>query len=91
MNLRLSILVSALKDKKKDHFIFLIKSASLTLKLVDKNLYPLLGNKTVAKMWTFLENRFQYISSMSVTCTFVGVLNIKFSDYKNIVEYTSQY
>lgn len=28
---------------------------------------------------------------MSVTCTFADALNMKFSDCKNVVEFTSQY
>lgn len=43
-------LVLALRDEKKDQFIALIKSVGLIKKLVNKTLYPLLNNKTAAKM-----------------------------------------
>lgn len=90
-DLRPSTLVSALRDEKKDHLIALTKSAGLIKELVDKSLHPLLSNKTAAEMWSLLENRFQHISPMSVTCTFAEVLNTKLSDCKDIVEYTSRY
>ena len=50
VDLRLLILVSALKDEKKDHFITLTKSAGWILKLIDKSLYLLLSNKSSTKM-----------------------------------------
>lgn len=49
-DLRLSTLVLALIDKKKDHFMALTKNARLILELVDKNLHPLLNNKSAAKI-----------------------------------------
>ena len=42
-------------------------------------------------MWTYLKNRFQQISPMSVTCTFAEVFNTKLLDCKNIVKYISRY
>ena len=42
-------------------------------------------------MWTLLEDRFQHISPMSVTCTLAEALNTKLSDCKDVVEYTSRY
>ncbi len=81
VDLRPSILVTALRDEKKDHFIALTKSAGLIQKIVDKNLHPLLNNKTAA------EN----ISPMSLTRTFAEALNTKLSDCKDVVEYTSRY
>ena len=65
-DLRLSTLISAFRDEKKDHLTALTKSAGLIKELVDKSLHPLLNNKTAAEMWTILEDRFQHISSMSV-------------------------
>ena len=91
VDLRSSTLVEALKDEKKDHFIALTKSAGLIQEMVDKSLHPLLDDKTAAKMWTLLENRFQHISPMNVTRTFADALNTKLSDCKDIVEYTSRY
>ena len=90
-DLRPSTLVSVLRDEKKDHFTALTKSAGLIIQLVDKSLHPLLDDKTAAKMWSILENRFQHISPMSVTHLFVDACNIKLSDCKDIIDYTSRY
>ena len=57
-DLRPLTLVSALRDEKKDQLIALTKSAGLIKELVDKNLHPPLNNKTAAKMWTLLEDKF---------------------------------
>ena len=90
-DLRPSTLVSALRDEKKDHFTALTKSAGLIIQLVDKSLHPLLNDKTAAEMWSILENRFQHISPMSVTRLFVDACNIKLSNCKDIIDYTSRY
>lgn len=50
MDLKLFIFVLALKNKKKDHFITLTKSVSMTKELVNKSLYLLLNNKIAVKM-----------------------------------------
>ena len=57
-DLRPSILVLALRDKKKDYFTALTKSANLIKEFVDKILYPFLNNKTTTKMWPILKDRF---------------------------------
>ena len=88
-DLRPPTLVSALRDEKKDHIIALTKSAGLIKELVDKILHPLLNNKTAAEMWTLLEDRFQHISPM--TRIFADALNMKLSDCKDVMEYTSWY
>ena len=80
-----------MRDEKKDHFIALTKSVGLIKELVDKSLHPPLNNKTVAEMWTLLEDRFQHISPISVTYMFADALNTNFSDCKNVIKYTSQY
>ena len=80
-----------MRDEKKSHFVALTKNVNLIKKLIDKSLYLLLSNKTVAKMWIFFEDRFQHISSINMTHTFADALNTKFSDCKDIVEYMSQY
>lgn len=49
-NLGSIILIVALYDKKKDHLISLTKSANLITKLINKNLYSLLSNKTAFKI-----------------------------------------
>lgn len=43
-------LVLVLRNEKKNQFITLIKSVGLIKKLVNKNFYPLLNNKTAAKI-----------------------------------------
>ena len=50
--------MATFKDKKKDYLIGLTKSTSLIKELVNKNLHPLLNNKSTAKIWTFFINRF---------------------------------
>lgn len=90
-DLRPSTLVSALRDEKKDHFIALTKSAGLILELVDKSLQPLLNNKSAAEMWAILENRFQHISPMSITRIFSDACNVRLSECKDVVDYTSRY
>lgn len=57
-DLRPSTLVSVLRDEKKNHFTALTKSAGLIIQLVNKSLHPFLNDKTAAKMWSILENRF---------------------------------
>lgn len=90
-DLRPSTLVSALRDEKKDYLTALTKSAGIIKELVDKSLHPLLNNKTAAEIWTLLEDRFQYISFMSVTRMLADVLNTKLSDCKDVAGYTSRY
>ena len=76
-------LVLALKDEIKDHFNALTKNVDLIKELMDKNLCFLLNNKTVAQIWTILESCFQHISSITITCIFSKVYNIKFFNYKD--------
>ncbi len=85
------MLVAALRDEKKDYHVGLIKSAGLIRELVDKTIHPLLNDKSAAQMWTFLENRFQHISPMSVTRIFSKAYNIKLSDCKDVMDYTDRY
>lgn len=59
-DLRTNMLVSALRDEKKDHLIALTKSAGIIKELVDKNLHPLLNGKTAQEMWAILEARFHH-------------------------------
>lgn len=42
-------------------------------------------------MWAILEERFHHISPMSVSRVFVDACNVKLSDCKDIVDYTSRY
>lgn len=90
-DLRPATLVAALRDEKKDYLIGLTKSADLIKELVDKSLHPLLNDKSAAEMWTFLENRFQHISPMSITRIFCEACNIKLSDCKDVMDYTGRY
>ncbi len=90
-DLRPSTLVSALKDKKKDHIIALAKSAEIIKELVYKSLHSLLNNKTVVEMWTILRDRFQHISPMSITRIFIDAYNAKLSNCKDVIDYTSRY
>ena len=77
--------------KKKDHFTALPKSASLIKKLVDKSLYPLLYNKTMAKLWTICKNLFYHISPMSISRIFIDTYNIKLLECKDVIDYMSRY
>lgn len=90
-DIRPATLVAALRDEKKDYLFGLSKSAGLIKELVDKSLHPLLNDKSAAEMWTFLENRFQHISPMSVTRIFCEACNIKLSDCKDVMDYTGRY
>ncbi len=90
-DLRPSMLAAALRDEKKNYLIALTKSAGIIQELVDKNLHPLLHNKTTAEMWTILQDRFHQISPMSVSRVFVDACNVKLSDCKDVVDYTSRY
>lgn len=38
-----------------------------------------------------LENKFQYISPMSITRIFLDVCSVKLLEYNNVVDYTSYY
>lgn len=49
-DLRLATLMAALRDKKKDNYIGLTKSAGLIRELVDKTIYYLLINKSAAQI-----------------------------------------
>lgn len=49
-NLKTNMLVTALKDEKKDHLITFIKSAGIIKKLVNKKLYLFLNSKTVQEI-----------------------------------------
>ena len=89
--MRPSTLVSALRDKKKDHFIALTKNAGLIKELVDKSLHSLLNNKTTAEMWTILKDRFQHISPISVIRIFSNACKVRLLDCKDAVNYTSRY
>lgn len=90
-NLKPATLVAALKDKKKDYLIGLTKGTDLIKKLVDKNLYSLLNNKSAAKIWTFFKIKFQHISPMSIIRIFYKVRSIKLSDCKDVINYISCY
>lgn len=57
-NLRPYILISPLRDEKKNYFTSLIKSVGQIIQLVNKGSYLLINDKTTAKMWSILENRF---------------------------------
>lgn len=57
-DLRLTTLMAALRDKKKDYYIAFTKNEGLIKELIDKGLYPLLNDKNIAEIWIFLENRF---------------------------------
>lgn len=87
----LSMLILALKKNKKDFLATLSKSIGLIKELVDKNLYPLLSNKNTGKIWIILENRFQYISSISVTRIFLDTYVVKLLDCTDVINYTSHY
>lgn len=90
-DLRPSMLAAALRDDKKDYLVTLTKSAGIIQELVDKSLHPLIHNKTAAEMWAILEERFQHISPMSVSRVLVDACNVKLSDCKDVVDYTSRY
>ena len=83
--------VATFRDEKKDYHVGLTKSAGLIKELVNKNLHLFLNNKSAVEMWTFLENRFQYILPMSVTRFFCETCNVKLSDCKDVIDYTGRY
>lgn len=85
------MLAAALRDEKKDYLVALTKSAGIIQELVDKSLHPLFYNKTATEMWVILEERFQHISPISGSRVFVDSCNIKLSDCKDVVDYTSCY
>ena len=91
VDLRPATLVAALRDKKKDYLIGFTKSAGLIKELLDKSLQPLLNNKSTAEMWTFLKNRFQYISPISIIKIFYKAWSIKLLDCKDVMDYTGCY
>ena len=90
-DLRPSTLGSALRDEKKDYLTRFTKSAGIIQELVNKNLRPLLNDKTAKEMWAILESRFHHISSMSVTQIFSDAYVLKHSACKDIINYTSRY
>ena len=90
-NLKLAIFIIALKNKKKYYLINLTKSTRLIKKLVDKNLDPLFNDRSAAKIWIILENRFQYISPISVTRIILNIYSVRLLEYKDIINYTSRY
>ncbi len=90
-DLKTATLVSVLKDEKQEYTLALTKSAGIIKELVDKSLHPLLDDKSSAKMWTILKDRFEYISPITITCIFSNACNVKLSDCRNIIDYTSHY
>lgn len=90
-DLRPTTLVSALRDKKKDHLATLTKSMGLIKELINKSLYLLFYNKTMAKIQIILRDKFHHISSMSVSHIFIDACNVKLLEYKDIIDYISQY
>lgn len=87
VGLRPSTLVSALRDKKKDHLNTLTKIKEL----VDESLHPLLHEKTAQEMWTILADCFHHISPMRVTRIFADACNMKLSECKDVLDYASHY
>lgn len=83
--------MATLKDEKKDYLIGLTKSAVVIKKLVDKSLHHLLNNKSIAEIWAFFKNKFQYISSMSVIRIFCKACNIKLLNCKDVMDYIGRY
>lgn len=49
-NLKTAILVSTLRDKKKEYILTLIKNTGIIKKIVDKSLHALLDNKSFTEM-----------------------------------------
>ncbi len=90
-DVRTNMLVSSLRDEKKDYLIAPTKSAGIIKELVDENLQPLLSGKTAQDMWAILEARFQHISPMSVIRVFSDAFTIKLSECKDVLEYISRY
>lgn len=90
-DLRPAMLMVALRDEKKDYHVGLTKSVSLTKELVDKTIHLFLNNNNAAQIWTFLENKFQHISPMSVIRIFSEACNIKLSDCKYIMDNIDHY
>lgn len=60
-DLRPSILVSALRDKKKNYFSGLGKAINIIKKYIADFLDSLLKKKTILEMWSSLKSRFWYI------------------------------
>ncbi len=81
--------ILALRNENKDYLTALTKSANIIKKLVDKSFYLFLKNKTTTEMITFLKDRFQYISPISITRMLTDIFNTKLLDCKDIVDYMS--
>lgn len=73
------------KNKKKDCLINLTKSADLIKIIVDKTLYLFINNKNIAKIYNFFENKFLYISSISITKIFYKIYTIKYLNCKKML------
>ncbi len=89
-DIRLSTLVSALRDEKKDYLTGLTKSAGIIQEPVNKNLHPLLNGKTAQEVQAMLEAWFHCISPINVTQIFSDACAVKLQDCKDIIDYTSR-
>lgn len=90
-NLRASMLIASLREEKKDYFIVLTKIAGIIQELVDKSLHPLLHDNSAAMIWKILLERFQHISLLSINQILVDACDVKYSNYKDVTNYTNWY
>ena len=89
--LRLSTLVSALKDEKKGYLSGLRKAISIIKDYVVDLLHPFLEKKTAPEIWSILEDCYWYISPMNILVIFSDGCKKKSMKFKNILDNISSY
>lgn len=86
-----SMLAITLKNKKKDYFIALTKSANIVKKLGNKSFHPLINNKIAIEIWIILQDKFYNILPTSVSQIFLNICSVKLLDCKHVADYTNRY
>ena len=89
--LRANTLVTALLSEEREYRSATSKAEGVIQKLVADIHHPILEGKSPQEMWRILEERFQHISPMSVTRSLYEASNLKMSDCKGVIEFTSSY
>ena len=90
-DLRQSILVLALRDKKKGYLSGLGKAISTIKEYVANLLHFFLKEKTTPEIWSILESRFWHVSPMSISALFLDGYTKKSAKFENIIDYTICY
>lgn len=81
-------LITVFRDEKREYHIGIMKNMGLIKELINKSLHSFFNDNSI---YAFLKNQFQNISLMSITKTFYETCNIKFSDYKDVIDCTVHY